>query len=72
MSTTRITQTFPDQPLIPVLAAFSHLGISRSTGYELLRTGEFPLPVVKVGKRTKVRRVDLARYLGVTVGGDAV
>lgn len=39
------------------------LGIHRSTGWELYRRGEFPLPVLKVGHRLLVAKVHLARFL---------
>jgi hypothetical protein len=36
----------------------------RSKVYEMHRTGTFPVPVLKVGGRYKVRRVDLLSFLG--------
>ena len=39
------------------------LGISRQTAYELARRNEFPLPVLKVGKKLRVSTAALARLL---------
>jgi hypothetical protein len=65
MSTTRRSSGLADQPtLMPVQAVFPFLNLGRTKGYELLTRGEFPVPVLTVGKRRKVRRVDLVRFLG--------
>ena len=40
------------------------LGISRQTAYELARRDEFPLPVLRVGKKLRVSTIALARLLG--------
>ncbi len=37
-----------------VATAASILGIGRSTAYELIRRGEFPVPVRRVGTRLRV------------------
>lgn len=39
------------------------LGIGRSTAYELLRRGEFPVRVVPIGRRRMVPTVLLERFL---------
>lgn len=39
------------------------LGIGRSTAYELVQRGEFPVRVLKVGKRRVVPKVLLERFL---------
>ncbi|WP_333769601.1 helix-turn-helix transcriptional regulator [Streptomyces sp. IBSBF 2435] len=51
--------------------AVDALGVSRDTGYSLVRTGEFPVPVVPVGRRLKVRRADLIAFLRITEDPDA-
>ncbi|MFI7496242.1 helix-turn-helix domain-containing protein [Kocuria sp. M4R2S49] len=48
-------------PLWPDVATV--LGIGRSTAYELVRTGEFPIRVLRLGKKLRVSTVDLDRYL---------
>lgn len=40
------------------------LGIGRSTAYELIRRGEFPVRVLKLGAKYRISRADLLRYLG--------
>jgi predicted DNA-binding transcriptional regulator AlpA len=47
------------------------LGLSTSTGYDLARRGQFPVPIRKIGGRMKVFRADLFRYLGLVDGQDA-
>lgn len=39
-------------------------GIGRTTAYELARAGEFPCPVLPLGKRFKVTKAALMRALG--------
>ena len=39
------------------------LGIHRSTAWELYRRGEFPVPVLRIGTRLRVTKVQLSRYL---------
>lgn len=46
------------------------LGVHRSTAWELYRRDEFPLPVLVIGKRLRVVKVHLERYL-LTAGGAA-
>lgn len=46
------------------IQAFAALGIGRDLGYQLIRQGEFPLPVVPLGRTFRVRRVDLLAFLG--------
>lgn len=43
---------------------FRLLGISRNTGYSLIRRGEFPLPVIKVGKKLLVPKIAITKLLG--------
>jgi excisionase family DNA binding protein len=37
-----------------VATAASILGIGRSTAYDLIRRGEFPVPVVRLGHRLRI------------------
>jgi predicted DNA-binding transcriptional regulator AlpA len=43
--------------------AFRILGISRNTGYSLIQRGQFPLPVVKAGRRLLIPKVAIERLL---------
>lgn len=55
-------QDFPDpDPLLDVPTTERLLGVSRSSLFELLRTGQ--LPAVKLGRRTLVRTSDLRRFI---------
>lgn len=52
-------------PLIDIPTACRALGISRSLGYELARTGDFPIDVLRVGDRVRrVRSADLRELIG--------
>jgi predicted DNA-binding transcriptional regulator AlpA len=53
-----------DRPLIDLLEAAAPLEIGRSTAYTLAQRGDFPVEVLKIGGRLKVRTADLRRYLG--------
>jgi len=46
-------------PTVDVPTAARFLGISRSTSYELCRTGQFPVRVIRVGSRYRVVTSDL-------------
>lgn len=41
-------------PTMPVPVASSELGFSRSHGYQMIRTGQFPARVLRVGGRIVV------------------
>jgi predicted DNA-binding transcriptional regulator AlpA len=47
------------------------LGINRSTAFELIRRDEFPLPVVRLGRRIVVPRKAVEELLGDVTGGSA-
>ena len=54
--------------LIRVVQAGKDLaGMSPGATYEAVRTGRFPLPIVKIGKRSYVRRCDYDAF----VNGDS-
>lgn len=53
-----------DQPrTLSVEQASKDLGIGRSLGYELARSGKFPVPVLRLGHRLVVPRDALERLL---------
>ena len=54
-------QNSPTPLAYSVRDAARALGIGRTRAYEEIRAGR--LPIVKVGKRTLVRRVDAERWL---------
>ncbi|MFI7601203.1 helix-turn-helix domain-containing protein [Actinoplanes sp. NPDC049681] len=49
-----------------VETAASVLGIGRTTAYTLARSGEFPVPLIRVGKRYVVSVEGLLAVLGAT------
>jgi excisionase family DNA binding protein len=54
--------------MINVSTAARALGLSRSTGYELVRRGEFPCRVLHVGSSYRVPTAELLRVLGIDLG----
>ena len=48
-----------------IVTAGAVLGIGRSTAYQLARTGQFPVPVMKVGAQYVVAVTHLLRSLGI-------
>jgi excisionase family DNA binding protein len=54
--------------MINVSTAARALGLSRSTGYELARRGEFPCRVLHVGSSYRVPTAELLRVLGIDLG----
>jgi hypothetical protein len=50
-------------PLVSVTQAGRALGIGASASYDHVRIGSFPVPLVRVGSRNRVRTVDLLRFL---------
>ena len=53
---------------VSLTEAANVLGIHRSTAWELYRRDEFPLPVLVVGKRLRVAKVHLERFILGEVG----
>ena len=52
-----------ERAVLTMTEAAQVLGIDRSTAYELHKRGEFPVRVLTIGRRLKVPRVALDRYL---------
>ncbi|MFF3493692.1 DNA-binding protein [Streptomyces sp. NPDC002795] len=51
-------------PLLSVEAAGRALGLGKTKAYALIRSGDFPTPVLKLGETTKVPTEPLLRLLG--------
>jgi predicted DNA-binding transcriptional regulator AlpA len=49
---------------VPIRAAFRELGVGKTSGYDAVRNGTFPLPVIRLGRRLVVARAELDRILG--------
>ncbi|GAY09824.1 AlpA family transcriptional regulator [Pseudonocardia sp. N23] len=52
-------------PAVDVQTAGRALGIGRSTAYDLAQRGEFPVPVLRVGRSYRVPTAALLDLLGV-------
>jgi hypothetical protein len=52
---------------VPPEVAFRALGVGRSLGYELIRSGRFPCPVLRLGRVLRVPTLPLLELLGVRV-----
>jgi predicted DNA-binding transcriptional regulator AlpA len=53
-------------PVVSVETAARALGCGRTLAYDLLRRGEFPCRVLRLGSRWVVPTADLLRAIGVT------
>ena len=53
--------------MVDIATAARALGLSRSTGYELARRGEFPCRVLHVGSSYRVPTAELLRVLGISL-----
>lgn len=53
-------------PALDLPAAAHLLGISRTSAYELVRTGEWPSPVLRLGHRIKIPTQPLLELLGLS------
>ncbi|HEX3542795.1 MAG TPA: helix-turn-helix domain-containing protein [Acidimicrobiales bacterium] len=49
--------------IVPLAAAAQRLGIGVTTAYELVKRGELPVPVQRIGRQMKVLASDLDDYL---------
>ncbi len=58
---------------VDLVTAGRAFGIGRTKAHELVRAGEFPTRVLRLGRTYRVSRADLLRALGETadVGGSA-
>jgi len=53
-------------PVVDVLTAAAILGIGRTAAYELIRTGQWPTPILRVGKLIRVPSAPLLELVGVS------
>lgn len=50
-------------PVIDLVSAAGLLGLGRTTAYKLVRTGEWPTPVIRIGRLIKVPTAPLRDLL---------
>lgn len=50
---------------VDVVVAGRAIGIGRAKAYELVRSDQFPVRVLHLGRRYRVASADLRRYLGI-------
>ena len=68
-STDPIPASLDDLPaVIPFQVSSRILGIGKNYGYELLKSGQYPVRVIDSHGRFKVSKFDLLRYLGALPG----
>lgn len=53
-------------PVVDVLTAAAILGIGRTAAYELIRIGQWPTPILRVGKLIRVPSAPLLELVGVS------
>ena len=54
--------------VVDLLTAASALGIGRTTAYEMVRTGRWPPPVLRLGSRIRVPTAALRELLSLSTG----
>jgi excisionase family DNA binding protein len=57
------TSKSPKKPLLSVEEAAILLGETRSTLYRAIKTGDFPLPIFRIGRRIRIPRRSIERLL---------
>jgi excisionase family DNA binding protein len=57
-----------ESALLTLPDAARRMGIGVATIYDLNRRGEVPVPVLKIGKQYRIRKVDLEAYLAQQYG----
>lgn len=67
--TTKTAVPFPEErPLLDLVTEAAPLfDMSRTTAYTHAAAGRFPVEVLRVGGRLKVRTADVRRYLGLPI-----
>lgn len=55
-------------PTLSLLAAAQMLGVGRTAAYELVRSGQWPTPVLRLGRSIRIPTAPLLAELGLTKG----
>jgi predicted DNA-binding transcriptional regulator AlpA len=56
-------------PVVDVPTAARVLGVGRTSAYELVRTGQWPTPVLRLGRLVRVPSAPLLELIGMHVDG---
>ncbi|HEX2807310.1 MAG TPA: helix-turn-helix domain-containing protein [Kineosporiaceae bacterium] len=65
MSTMDLHQLAALPAVLDVPTAAAALGLSRTTAYELIRTGEWPTPVFRLGRLIRIPTAPILELLGI-------
>jgi excisionase family DNA binding protein len=57
--------------VLDIMTAAQVLGVGRSAAYELVRSGAWPSPVIRLGSLIRIPTAPLLALVGVTYGGSA-
>ncbi|MFJ1707124.1 integrase [Kitasatospora sp. NPDC088346] len=52
---------------VTLTTANRSLGLGRTAGYDLAKSGQYPVPLIRAGKAYRVSTIELAKVLGLTV-----
>ena len=55
-------------PVIDLIKAAELLGLGRTTAYKLLRRGEWPTPIIRIGRLIKIPTAPLRDLLNCSTG----
>lgn len=58
--------------VVDLMTAAAALGIGRTTAYEMVRTGRWPTPVLRLGSRIRIPTAALRGLLSLSTGTAAV
>jgi len=59
-------------PVIDVSTAADVFGLGRSAAYELVRTGQWPTPIIRLGRHIRIPTLPVLKLVGITLVGDDV
>ncbi len=59
----RPLSNWDDRSCVSADEAFRYLGIDRTTGYRAIKAGNFPLPVIRVGRTIRIPTASLRSLL---------
>ena len=53
-------------PVVDVPTAAAVFGVGKSAAYELVRTGQWPTPIVRLGRQIRIPTLPLLALVGIT------